>query len=304
MNTTKKNISCENSAEESLKSLAKSLKPYKKVMDTLSPSLNTMIKSLSTVPQLKITGVSESLQNTMNMYAKLNMSYLSSDLLSNSLFTSLLEIRKILYNQTYVFESLRGITDSMCFFSKNIASEQLRKLCEIDYSTLFANILPQASSISQIVNNVYSTVQDELSENNEDDENFTEEEIHETLQEQAENPKGFQERIANWTEKKKIQFFIIWQLLSFIYGNFLQPSFQENIGIPVTAYVISNVKELPQKGANIICKLKENIEAIVIENTSYYYKVTFIDENGEYREGYVAKRNLKTIEGNSQKGTK
>lgn len=28
----------------------------------------------------------------------------------------------------------------------------------------------------------------------------------------------------------------------------------------------------------------------------YYYKVTFMNENGETKEGYVAKRNLKIID--------
>lgn len=42
-------------------------------------------------------------------------------------------------------------------------------------------------------------------------------------------------------------------------------------------------------------QLKENIEATIIENTNYYYKVTFTDEDGVQREGYVAKRNLKII---------
>jgi hypothetical protein len=60
-------------------------------------------------------------------------------------------------------------------------------------------------------------------------------------------------------------------------------------------YVESNVKELPEKGAKIVAQLKENIEATIIENTNYYYKVTFTDEDGVQREGYVAKRNLKII---------
>ena len=66
--------------------------------------------------------------------------------------------------------------------------------------------------------------------------------------------------------------------------------------MPVTAYVVSNVKEFPEKGAKIIGQIHENIEAIIIENTNYYYKVTFTNENGETKEGYVAKRNLKIIE--------
>ena len=54
-------------------------------------------------------------------------------------------------------------------------------------------------------------------------------------------------------------------------------------------YIESNVKEFPQKGAEIVCIIKENVEAIILEDTNYYYKVSFTDENGETKEGYVAK---------------
>ncbi|MEI3521727.1 MAG: hypothetical protein V8Q40_12050 [Anaerosacchariphilus sp.] len=110
------------------------------------------------------------------------------------------------------------------------------------------------------------------------------------------NPKGFQARVSEWTEKKKVQFFIAWQLIYFVYANFFQPYLVEKIGIPVTTYVVSNVKELPEKGAKIVGQIQENIEAIIVENTNYYYKITFTDENGETKEGYVAKRNLKIVE--------
>lgn len=67
--------------------------------------------------------------------------------------------------------------------------------------------------------------------------------------------------------------------------------------MPVMTYFESvNVKELPRKGAVVIAQLKEGIEAYIAENTNYYYKVTFIDENGVRQEGYVAKRNLKLIQ--------
>lgn len=36
-------------------------------------------------------------------------------------------------------------------------------------------------------------------------------------------------------------------------------------------------------------------ERVILEDTNYYYKVSFTDENGETKEGYVAKRNLKLI---------
>ena len=76
----------------------------------------------------------------------------------------------------------------------------------------------------------------------------------------------------------------------------MQPYLQENVGRPVMTFVVSNVKELPQTGAKIVAQLRQNIEATIVENTNYYYKVTFTDENGIQREGYVAKRNLKIVE--------
>lgn len=60
--------------------------------------------------------------------------------------------------------------------------------------------------------------------------------------------------------------------------------------------VVSCVKQAPEKGAEIIYKLKDGIQAIITENTNYYYKVRFTDENGVEREGYVAKKNLRVIE--------
>lgn len=64
----------------------------------------------------------------------------------------------------------------------------------------------------------------------------------------------------------------------------------------VMAYIESNVKDLPQKGSAIICQIKEGVEAIIIENTNYYYKVSFTDERVVEQEGYGAKRNLKLIQ--------
>lgn len=297
-NTLRINTAYISSAEETLKLLSKSLEPYKMASESISSSINAMMKSYPTASQLGISNIAETMRNTMKIYTKIDMPYLKTSPLPEALSVSLREIEKTfkLYEQTPAFQSLRVLSDSLNMFSQSIASEQLRQLTEIDYSTLFNNIVPQASSLSEILDSAYSMVQDELSEDNEQEEDFTEEEIQEAFQEQASNPLGFQERIAGWTEKKKIQYFIIWQLICFIYGSFLQPYFQENVGIPVTSYIVSNVKELPQKGAKIICQLKENKEAVVTEDTNYYYKVSFIDESGEKREGYVAKRNLKKIE--------
>ena len=122
------------------------------------------------------------------------------------------------------------------------------------------------------------------------------EEIYEALEEQVNNPIGFQERFANWTEKKIKQFFLVWMILSFVWENFMQPYFQENIGKPVMARTVAHIKEIPEVAGNFIADLKENIEAIITENCPYYYKVVFVDENGETKEGYVSKRSVRVIE--------
>ena len=289
-------------AEKSLKSLAESLESYKKISSSLTSSMNEIMKTYSAYSQ---TGIAESLRKTMDSYAKINMSYLTSGMFSDSMRNTIESFLKSFkaYEQINISESAKAIAESMNAISKSFASEQLRQLQQIDFSAMFADIVPKAISLPDIVGTAYSLVQDELEEERNENDSFTEAEVQEALTEQATNPKGFQARFAGWTEKKKVQFFIIWQLICFIYGNFFQPYFQEKVGMPVTAYVVSNVKELPEKGAKIIGQIHENIEAIIIENTNYYYKVTFTNENGETKEGYVAKRNLKIVEEKTEEDT-
>lgn len=121
---------------------------------------------------------------------------------------------------------------------------------------------------------------------------FTYEEFNEALDESINNQESFQVRVANWTEKKKKQYFLIILLLKFFIDIFIMPFLQENVGLPVSTQVVSSVKELPQKASKIVDKLEKGVEAIITENTNYYYKITYVDENGETKQGYVAKRNL------------
>ena len=285
-------------AEKSLKSLTESLESYQKMSSSLTSSMNEILKTYSAYSKIGTDEIVESLRKTMDSYAKINMSYLTSGMFSDSMRNTIESIVKSFkaYEHINISESTKAIAESMNAISKNFASEQLKQLQQIDFSVMFADIVPKAASLSDLVETAYSLVQDKLEEESDENDSFTETEVQEALTEQATNPKGFQARFAGWTEKKKVQFFIIWQLICFIYGNFFQPYFQEKIGMPVTAYVVSNVKEFPEKGAKIIGQIHENIEAIIIENTNYYYKVTFTNENGETKEGYVAKRNLKIIE--------
>lgn len=85
-------------------------------------------------------------------------------------------------------------------------------------------------------------------------------------------------------------------ILKFFIALFVIPYLQENVGLPVATQVMSNVKELPEKASKVLDKLEKGAMALITENTNYYYKVTYTGKNGEVKEEYVAKRNLKIIE--------
>lgn len=194
-------------------------------------------------------------------------------------------------------DAMKNITESIKIMADSIQEEQLRQLQQLDYSKIFSDIVDSSGLFKDAIDTAYQAIKEESSEETELETDFSsEEEIHEAINDQINNPIGFQERISKWTAQKIAKYFVIWQIISFLWANFAQPYFQEKVGMPVMSYVVSNVKELPQKGAEVICQLKEDIEAVIIENTNYYYKVSFIDENGVQQEGYVAKRNLKVIE--------
>lgn len=288
--------------EKSMKALTKSLESFNQIKTSNLLGFSEAMKSYSPYSNAKMMGIAEALQGMMDTYEKLNMPFLSSGLRKDSMISSLQKFADSLEmnSKKDISDSFKAISSSMEVMSKTLASERLMMLQQIDYSSLFAENVSKAASWSDILETAHTLVEDELEEEFDDSDAFTETEIQEALQEQAENPKGFQERAAGWTEKKKVQFFIIWQIIMFIWGNFCQPYFQEKVGMPVMTYVVSNVKEVPKKGAKVIGKIRENVEAIIIEDTNYYYKVSFTDENGETKEGYVAKRNLKLIEEESQ----
>lgn len=101
--------------------------------------------------------------------------------------------------------------------------------------------------------------------------------------------------MANWAESKKKKYCIAINVLKFFLTLFIVPYLQEYIGVPVTAWTVAHVRELPEKASKLITDIKEDIEATIIENVPYYYKITFIDENGEEKEGYVSKRSVKFV---------
>lgn len=194
--------------------------------------------------------------------------------------------------------SIQNIQETMKAFTDSAISEQMSQLRDIDYGKIFSETLEANGTFKDAVDAAYESLQEENKpETTELETDFvSEQELQDAINDHINNPIGFQERVANWAAEKCKKYFIAFQLWLVVWGIFVQPYLQENVGLPATTYITSNVKELPQKGAKIVAELKENIEATIIENTNYYYKVTFIDENGVQREGYVAKRNLKIID--------
>lgn len=162
-----------------------------------------------------------------------------------------------------------------------------------NYDIMISGLENMGFNLSELVQKTC----DEIGEEDCTEDKFSsKEEIVETLQEQAEDPKAFQKRTDGWSEtKKKIYSYIIASII-FLWTNFLQPYFQDTIGKPVTAYVISKVKEFPETAGKVIDELKKDMQAIITEDVPYYYRVIYTDEEGNVKEGYVAKKNIKVIE--------
>lgn len=283
-------------AEDGNKSIAPA-EAYKTLAANLAAPLNDIVQMSSQYAQSGLASVVESLRETMSSYLAAQSSYLVRNIIAEPLRTSLLEFGNVLNecHRASISNATASIAETLNAVTKGIVSEQIKQLQQIDFSAVLEVIIPEASSLCEVVSKAYEMTKEDIEENTESDD-FTEEEIQETIQEQITNPIGFQEKVASWSEDKIRKFFIFYIVIRFLCANFIQPYFQEKVGMPVMTYVVSNVKELPEKGAEILCKIKENVEAIILEDTNYYYKVSFTDENGETKEGYVAKRNLKLIE--------
>lgn len=200
----------------------------------------------------------------------------------------------------YNTETIRNSISNMVESLSVLQTEQLKQIANIDYSKAFSSTYASMDSLREIINMAYAASQEydenEADEQETEDDLLTAEEAMETICEHIDNPAGFIERISTWSQEKIKKYWVVVALFTMLWNIFVLPYLQENIGKPAMAAFTSNVKELPEKGAAIVCQLKENIEAYITENTNYYYKVSFTDENGIEREGYVAKRNLKIIQ--------
>lgn len=199
-----------------------------------------------------------------------------------------------------------GVQSSFYSTPQPVINDALTKALERfkNASTIsYVSSLQRPTSVTKNINDDLFDLINETYYEDEDIKDFEAEEgfssnteIQEALEKQVTDPIGFQEKVSLWTEKKKRQFFIVCAIIGMLYNIFIEPYLQEYIGVPVTAWTIAHVKDIPNKAGKFIADLKQDIEATIVENVPYYYKVSFIDENGDLKEGYVSKRSVKFIE--------
>lgn len=235
-------------------------------------SLNSAVESM--YQTASITKMLDNIANITSLNLKIHDYSKQLDVLNESLL-KIYEPIKI--NEEFI-RTIMGVTASIP-----------------SYSELMTGVANLTNNLSSIATAIYDEAEEkEISELETDF--FSNEELQEAIIEQNENPIGFQERIANWAESKKKKYYIAILILMFVWNNFIQPYFQEHIGVPVTAWTVAHVREFPEKASKLVTDIREDIEATIIENVPYYYKITFVDENGEKKEGYVSKRSVKFID--------
>lgn len=284
---------------------------------TRSMSLNTSLQTVSAMREEFANGISPILKsyeeqskvqmlNLADILKSMKQSLLLNSVSVNDNLKAINEQVKNIFAESMNYDYTDSLKEAISSFSatmKEMQLEQLNQIMKIDYSEILPDISSWTDSFIDILNIAYETICEEQWEE-EDTELETDfsgiEEVQESIQEQISNPEKFLKRIAKWAKVKRKKFLTFSGIMFFIYSIFIEPYLQQNIGMPVMAYIESNVKDWPEKGAEVICRIKEGIEAIIIENTNYYYKVSFTDENGVEQEGYVAKRNLKLIQQNTE----
>ena len=275
--------------------IAEMVKEYENV--DISKSVSAVLKAAYTPFK-----VSESYKQSMESFEEIGRQFSAINIAEESRrsLDSIQNIAKLLISVSTIdtARSIQNLQESMKIFTDSVIAGQINQLESINYGKIFSQTLQKNGTFKEAVDAAYESLQEEnISENVELETDFaSEQEIQDTINDQMNNPVGFQERVANWAAEKYKKYFIVINFWLLTWGIFIQPYLQENVGLPVMTYVASDVKELREKGAKIVTRLKKNIEATIIKNTNYYYKVTFIDEDGVRKEGYVAKRNLKIIE--------
>ncbi len=216
--------------------------------------------------------------------------------INETLQHSLENIAKIMssYNYTLAFEGMAQMAKELAETLSKMQIEQLKILSQTDFKQLYSHVNYHNKSFDDLIDLAYETTVTETKVSP-----LTKEDLKATLNTAKENKirwKDINIQLSNHIDKFKKENYIFYIIIAIFIQCFFVPWFADEVGKPVMSKIACSVKELPEKGAEIICHLEQNIEAIITENQNYYYKVSFIDENGIEREGYVAKRNLKIID--------
>lgn len=236
------------------------------------------------------------MENMLNNFTKAMLNNLPDiNLINKSLQHSIGSIAKIMssYNYTLALEGMTQTVKELSASLSKLQTEQLKTLSKINFNKTNCDF--HSKEFDDLVDLAYkATVNDAVA-----DTDISKDELKESfveLQHHSTHWKDFNIWLHDNVDKYIREHYIFCIIMSFLLARIFFPWFDEAIGKHVIPKATSLVKELPEKGAEIICHLEQNIEAIITESQNYYYKVSFIDENGIEREGYVAKRNLKIID--------
>lgn len=172
---------------------------------------------------------------------------------------------------------------------------QPHQISRIDFVPIFFREFINSYFFKKLISVAYKVAQEIPDENDPLESGFSNvEELEDEIVKYINN-KVSCEKFTCWTQKKKSQYLKIWHILFFLCACFIQLYIQENISLPVKADKAVNVRKQPQLNAEIICLLKENTEAIILEDTIHYYRIAFIDGNDTKKEGYVSKRSVRLL---------
>lgn len=163
-------------------------------------------------------------------------------------------------------------------------ADRPHQLTNIDFSIVFFREFINSHFFKDLIVVAYKVTQVTSYKTNEDgptESRFSDvEELKNAISKYINNDAISWEKFADWTQTKKSQYLMIWQILFFLCACFIQMHIQINISLPVKADKAVIVRKQPQPDKGVMCLMKENTEAIIIEDTIRYYRIVFIDEEG------------------------
>ena len=188
--------------------------------------------------------------------------------------------------QKYDFTPLIGLVAE--YGKYFVDADFVDKVNEVDIQQIINN--KPGATITEVANEVYR-----IANNGECEDVVDDELIKEVVNEIAsckDNSKGFQEKACDFFEEIRKKYFVIIIVIWFFYSIFVEPYLQENMGVPIMTRISSKVRSEPNTGSEVVCIMGESTEAIAEEDLNYYYKVYYVNENGEEYVGYIAKKNV------------